>query len=338
MTTGSSAGAAAVRVGVIGCADIARRRVLPAFAAAPEIELTAVASRDAAKAALVAGEFGCAAVTDYAKLLLRSDVDAVYVALPAALHAEWVERALRAGKHVLGEKPLTTDARQTRELLALADDLGLVVMENVMFPQHHQHAQVHRLVADGAIGDLRCFSAAFAIPPLPAQNIRYRPELGGGALLDLGVYPLLAAQLFLGTDLDIIGATLRHAPDSGVDVAGAALLQTPEGVTAQLTFGLEHAYRARYELWGSEGRIRVERAFAPPPDHRPTVVLEQRDGIRQVPLEPDDQYVNTARAFARAILHGAPDHHQRTLALADLLDRIRRSSTSFSVGRQGLEP
>jgi NDP-hexose-3-ketoreductase len=295
-----------VRIGVLGCADIARRRILPAIAELPEFELAAVASRDADRAAKVAADHGCAAVTGYQRLLDEQDgVDAVYVPLPTALHAQWAERALRAGKHVLVEKPLAIEPARAQAVVALARARGLALMENFMFLHHRQQAEVRRLLDDGAIGELRSMSAVFGIPPRPADDIRYVAGLGGGAALDQGVYPLRLAQFFLGPDLAVVGACLREDPARGVDVAGAALLVSPGGVTAQLTFGMDHGYRSAYRLWGSTGQLVVERAFTPPPSHRASVLVATRAGRREVSLEPDDQASNTLRAFARAV--GAAD-------------------------------
>ena len=123
-----------VRVGVLGCAGIATRRMLPAFAAAPGTRVIAIASRETGRAEQTARLFGCEPVTGYENLLARNDIDAVYVPLPAALHACWTERALGCGKHVLCEKPLTTSAGQTRRLARLADEKGLVLKENFVFP------------------------------------------------------------------------------------------------------------------------------------------------------------------------------------------------------------
>ena len=129
-----------VRLGVLGCSAIARRRALPAVAEIPELEITAVASRDAAKAAEFADRFGGTATTGYAALLDDPEVDAVYLSLPTALHHEWARRALRAGKHVLCEKPLTDRADRTRELTALARERNLVLREQCLpiLPQLHR--------------------------------------------------------------------------------------------------------------------------------------------------------------------------------------------------------
>lgn len=314
-------------MGVLGCAGIAVRRMLPAFEDCPDIEIAAVASRDAAKARQVAERFACRPVHGYAELLEQDDIQAVYVPLPAALHAEWTEAALATGRHVLAEKPLTTDRHRTGELLDLARTRGLVLMENVMFVHHHRHEEVRRLVAEGAIGELRAFHAAFTIPPLPHGDIRYDPELGGGALADVGVYPLRAALHFLGHDLDLVGARLVQGPGRQVETSGAALLSTPGTVTAQITFGMEHAYRSSYELWGSEGSISVDRAFTPPADHVPVIGLHRGGTVEEIKLEPHDQVAATVAAFAAAVRNRTLPDTGATLRQAGLLDEIHRSAS-----------
>ncbi len=317
--------AATVRIGVLGCAGIALRRMLPAMAARPGVEVAAIASRDPARAAEQARRYGCRAVPGYAELLDRDDVDAVYVPLPTGLHAEWVAAALRAGKHVLAEKPLTTDAALTRRLLDEAAARGLVLMENVMFVHHAQHAEVRRLLAAGAIGEPRSLHATFAVPALPDDDIRYRPELGGGALWDVGVYPVRAAIHLLGPHLRVAGAELTACPGRRVDTSGAALLATPSGVTAQLTFGLEHAYRSAYEVRGSAGHITVDRAFTPPADHVPVLRVVRGSETEERRLLPDDQVANTVDAFARAVRAGT-HHDPDCLRQALLLDRLRQAA------------
>ncbi|GAA5075273.1 Gfo/Idh/MocA family protein [Streptomyces similanensis] len=316
-----------LRIGVLGCAGIARRRMLPAFRACPGTELVAVASRDARRARETAAEAGCEAVHGYAALLARTDVDAVYVPLPAALHERWVRAALTAGKHVLGEKPLTTDPRATAELAARATAAGLALRENVMFVHHTQHAAVLRLVTDGAIGEVRAFRAAFAVPRRPDDDIRHDPRLGGGALWDTGVYPVRAALHVLGADLDVLGAALvRGGPGRSVDVAGTALLRTPTGVGAHLTFGLDHGYRSMYEIWGSAGSLTVEQAFTPPAGLPPRVRLERSEGVREIALPADDQVLRTVAEFADAARSGAP-LEPVAMRQAVLLHRIRATAS-----------
>lgn len=151
----------------------------------------------------------------------------MYVPLPPGLRGPWVDSALRAGKHVLAEKPLTLTAAESAALVSLARRNGLVLLENYMFLRHPLHAEVRRRL--GTIGELRGLTAVFGIPPRPDDDIRYQPALGGGALTDLGGYPVRAAQFFLGPGLDVVGATLRVDPARGVDVSGTALLATRAG-------------------------------------------------------------------------------------------------------------
>ncbi|MFD9904233.1 Gfo/Idh/MocA family protein [Streptomyces sp. NPDC059063] len=323
--------AAPVRIGVLGCADIALRRMMPAMAARPGVELAAIASRDPARAAEQARRYGCRAARGYAELLDRDDVDAVYVPLPTGLHAEWVAAALRAGKHVLAEKPLTTDVALTERLLDEAAARGLVLMENVMFVHHAQHREVRRLLAAGVIGEPRSLCATFTVPALPEGDIRYRPELGGGALWDVGVYPVRAALHLFGPELRVAGAVLTAGAARRVDTSGAALLAAPSGATAQLAFGLEHAYLSSYQVRGSEGDITVDRAFTPPADHVPVLRVARGSSVEELRLAVDDQVANAVDAFAAAVRDGAyqdPD----CLRQAQLLKRIREVSTGSLPG------
>jgi NDP-hexose-3-ketoreductase len=293
-----------VRFGAIGCADIAWRRMLPALVASPDVRLVAVASRDEAKASRFAAEFGCSPVHGYASLLESPAVDAVYLPLPAMLHAEWIERALLAGKHVLAEKPMTADPESTARLLRLAHSRGRVLVENVAFPHHALFSAVRGLLADGAIGELRDVSSAFTIPSLPDDDIRNQPKVGGGALLDIGIYPIRAALHLIGPGIEVAGAVLRQTR-AGTVIAGRVLVHGPLGVTADLSFGMEHSYRSGYELAGSSGRLVVPRAFTPPPTHQPVIHVERQDHHEEVVLRPDDQFANVITCFARAVRTGA---------------------------------
>ncbi|MGN5381730.1 Gfo/Idh/MocA family protein [Streptomyces lasalocidi] len=131
----------------------------------------------------------------------------------------------------------------------------------------------------GRLGRLASFSAAFCIPPLPEDDIRYAAELGGGALLDVGVYPLRAAVLQLGPDLDVADATLRTRASDGLDLSGQVLLASPSGVLAELAFGIEHTYASTYTMWGDRARLTVTRAFTPL-DHPPAAARHRGAGPR----------------------------------------------------------
>lgn len=323
-----------IRVGVLGCASIAWRRMLPAFKEAEGVELTAVASRDSVKARRFAERFRCAAAGSYDELLDRTDIDAVYIPLPVGLHTQWASRALSSGKHVLAEKPLAADAREAQGLIAQARQAGLQLMENFAFLHHAQHETVQSLVTDGRLGELRTLSASFGIPRVSASDIRSQAELGGGALLDVGVYPIRLAQLLLGPELAVAGSVLRRG--AGADVAGHALLVAASGVTAELSFGFEHSYRCRYELWGSTGHLRLERAFTPGPAWQPMIRIESQDHAEELVLPADHQFRNLAEAFSRAV-RGSGDFGPQAAAMlrqAELVDEVR----ARAVGRAPATP
>ncbi|MFD0691938.1 Gfo/Idh/MocA family protein [Actinomadura fibrosa] len=315
-----------LRIGVIGCADIAWRRALPALAAHPDVRLTAIASRDPAKARRFAGRFGAEPVTGYEALLERPDVDAVYLPLPVHLHAEWIGRALRSGRHVLAEKPLTASAEETEALVALAESRGLALLENFMFLCHSQHAEVRALLARGAIGELRTLTAEFAFPPMADGRNIYRSDLGGGVLTEVGVYPLRTALLYLGADLEIRGVYAHVDEARGVDVSGGALLVAPGGVTAHLTWGAERAYRSRYALWGSTGRIELTWAYTPSAAHRAVIRIEHQDRVEELTLPAEDHFASAAAAFVARVRDGVPSvlEGRSLVDQARLVDRVRR--------------
>lgn len=322
---------APVRFGVLGCADFARRRMLPTLAASPGVDLIAVASRDEAKAAAFAAPYGCGAAGRYESLLASPEIEAVYIPLPAMLHAEWTERALMAGKHVLAEKPLTGDYESTVRLARLARSRRLVLMENVAFPFHAQHAAAQKLLADGAIGELRDFSSTFTIPPLPQDNIRYQPDVGGGALLDVGIYPIRAAIRYLGDDLEVTAAILRCHGVTGAVVSGRILARTSLGVTADLHFGMEHSYRTSCEFAGSEGRLLLDRVFTPPPAFQPVARIERQDHREEITLRADDQYANLVTSFVRAIRAGEAPADRASTHQARLAAEAGRKALRFTI-------
>lgn len=290
-----------VRFGVLGAASIARRKMLPAMMAEPDVEVVAIASRCVDRAAELTAQFGGEALADYAALLGRTDVDAVYLPLPSGLHGRWATQALQAGKHVLVEKPLATNLAQARSLVALARARDRQLCENFAFVEHRQHRQILDLLDRGAIGDLRTVTAEFAIPPLPAGDIRYQRNLGGGALLDTGVYPLRTATMLLGDGLRVVGSAGERPAPTGVDLAGAALLVAPNGVTVSISYGFVHAYRSSYSLWGSGGRLSLHQAYTPSPELRPTATLETADGATVLRLDCDDQFRARLRRFVTAV-------------------------------------
>lgn len=312
-----------LRIGVLGCGDIAGRTMVPAMGRAG-VEPVAFASRDLARAQQFT-RFGGEAVEGYERLLDRDDIDAVYVALPTGLHHHWARRALESGRHVLVEKPMTTTADEASDLVSLAAERNLCLVDNFLFVHHSQHTAIRKMIADGLIGEPVKFSATFGIPARPPGDVRMQPDLGGGALLDLAVYCVRAARTFFGDDSAVAGASLLMDDTTGVDLAGAALLVYPNGVSAELSFGFGLAYQSSYSIWGSAGRITLDRAFTTPATLSPQVRLERPNTVEVTTLPPDDQFANLLRAFAASVRDASrpASHGEGLIRQAALIDGIR---------------
>ncbi len=315
-----------IRVGIMGCAAIAKRSLAPAFSAHPSFQLAAIASRTAEKAKEFAGLYGARPCT-YEELVSLGDVDIVYCPLPTGLHAEWVEKCLLAGKHVLCEKSLACTYEEVSRLVELARTRHLLLMESFQFRFHAQNLYVKKLLQEGTIGQLRQVVIRFGIPPFPegAVNIRYSKELGGGALLDNGAYTLKAASYFLGDDLKVLAAMNDvNRPDKDgvgddVDLTGSIMLRTADGVPVQTAYGFSHFYQNGYEIWGKEGKITTTRAFTARPDFAAPVVLETRAGRTEQTFQ-DDHFANLLTHIANRLADGEfADEYDQNLLQARLI-------------------
>ncbi len=313
-----------IKIGVIGCANVAERCMMPAIKAIDDFELIAVASRTKEKAESFAEKFSCEAIEGYSNLINRDDIDAVYIPLPPGLHEEWIMKALKKGKHVLSEKSLTTDYTSAKIIINEAENRQLLVMEDFMFPYHRQHTFVKKLIRDGEIGDVHFFKSSFGFPPRSKDDIRYNKKLGGGALLDAGGYVVKAAQLFLGPDLTLGGAFLKYDRQLEVDIYGGAILKNNKDQIAHVSFSFDNYYQCSYEIWGTKGKITADRAFTPPPNFAPTILLEKQEHKQEFAITPDNHFVNILKEFHRAIQEKDFHRHWKDALLqANLLEQIR---------------
>jgi len=289
-----------LKIGVLGCANIAKRSVIPAILSIPDFELVAVASRTVEKAKEFADLFGCEAVAGYQNLIDRKDIDVIYMPLPTGLHEEWVLKTLDPGKHILIEKSLAMNYNSAQLMVEKATKKGLLIMENFMFIYHGQHHLVKKIINDGKIGEIRCFRSSFGFPPLPSDNFRYSKELGGGALLDAAAYTVKASQLFLGMDLKVKASTLKYN-NKGVDIFGGAFLENNNGLFSEVAFGFDNFYQCNYEIWGSKGKIIAHRAFTPAPDFKPLITLEQQGTIEEIEAPAENHFIAILNEFIRCI-------------------------------------
>jgi predicted dehydrogenase len=283
------------RWGVISTARI-NEKVLAGAALSDEVEVVAVASRDQARADAYAREHGIArGHGSYEALLADPDVEAVYISLPNSLHCEWAINALEAGKHVLCEKPMSRRPEEVAAVFDAAEANDRFCMEAFMWRHNPQTRRLTELVDDGAVGEVRVVRAAFSFSLTELGNVRMRPELEGGGLMDVGCYCVSGSRLLAGepvraTGQQVIGST-------GVDVRFAATLAFP-GALAHFDCALDVPDRSELEVVGSDGSISVG-----DPWHcrRPGLTLRRGDEVEQMAIEPEDSYRLELENLGRAI-------------------------------------
>jgi dTDP-3,4-didehydro-2,6-dideoxy-alpha-D-glucose 3-reductase len=283
-----------LHIGALACSSIAYRQILPVVASDEGFKLCSVASRSTAKAVDFAGQFDTHPCS-YEELLADPAVEAVYVSVPVGLHAEWGQAVLESGKHLLLEKTFTADLASAERLVEAGRRRGLVVMEALAYVFHPMLDEVFRLVENGDLGRLRHIEAHFCIPERPEGDIRLEPALGGGALLDMLVYPLsFCLNYFKMPPLRLDPVSMR---DEGarVDSRGCVQLEWPQ-TSAHLTYGFGMMYRNEIFIGGEGGGILANRVFTRPSEMTEGVACI-RDNQREEVLVPG------ANAYARMLRH-----------------------------------
>jgi predicted dehydrogenase len=284
---------------------ITAKAVAPAIAASRGAVLSVVGSRSLARAQALAAPFGARAVEGYGRVVDDPAVDAVYIALPNALHGGWILKAARAGKHVICEKPAVMTVREAERVLDACARAGVRFLEAYTFRFHPQHAAAVAIIQRGTLGDVFHVDAAFGFPPLPAGNFRYETRLGGGSLYDVGGYTIAAARLLFGEEPEAVSATVHRDRCRGVDLRGSVQLRFRGGRTAHGVFGFTYGYRNTYAVWGARGRLVSERAFSVPPTMPPPITVTTTDGTRTVPTPAADQFLLMVEAFCQAVGSGS---------------------------------
>ncbi len=290
-----------MKIGILGTADIAFRRFLPALQKCEAFTYAGVASRTPEKGKRFAEAFGGQVYNGYDALLADDSIEAVYVPLPPALHHEWGKKVLLSGKHLLMEKPFTTNLKHTEELLQLAEEKGLAVHENYMFLYHSQLAYIKKLISDSELGDIRLYRISFGFPKRTEGDFRYNKALGGGALLDCGGYPVRLALELLGESARVTQAKLVQPAGYEVDLFGNAVLENDEGLCAQISFGMDNAYQCQLEVWGSQKTLIAPRIFTAGDGFSPTICFKSSQDETQEKLPADDQFLHSIQTFSEAI-------------------------------------
>ena len=325
-----------VKWGILSTAKIGRVKVIPAMMKSPDIEIVAIASRDLEKAQSVASELGIPrAYGSYDDLLADPDIEAVYNPLPNNLHVPVSIQAVENGKHVLCEKPISMHAEEMNQLITARDRTGKLIAEAFMVRHHPQWIQARKEVNSGSIGELRAIQYVFNYFNDAASNIRNKPENGGGALYDIGVYPIVTSRYLFGAEPTRVLGLMEIDPAFGTDRLVSAILEYEHGQASFLCSTQLVPYQ-RAQIFGTTKRIEIEIPFNAPND-RPTRLFMD-DGSEpgdlsttEISFDISDQYMLQAEAFSRHIIeHTSPEY-----PLEDSLANMKVVDALFTSAREG---
>lgn len=321
-----------VRWGVLGVAKIATERVIPGMKRARGVEVVAIASRSAEKARQAAERLGLPKwYGSYAELLTDEQIDAIYIPLPNHLHVEWSINSLKAGKHVLCEKPIGLTVAEADKLVAAGrDHPRLKLMEAFMYRHHPQWVTARQLVQRGGVGRLRTVQTLFSYFNRDPDNVRNQAAIGGGGLMDIGCYPISLSRFLFAAEPGRVFAHIEYDPDFRTDRLASGVMEFTEG-TGTLTCGTQIAPYQRVNIVGTDGRIEIEIPFNAPPDRPCRMWHQQQSGTQEIVFDICDQYGIQAELFSRAIVDDTPV----PTPIDDAVANMRVIEAMFRSGKSG---
>lgn len=325
-----------VQWGVLSTASIAMRRVIPAMQQCENAEIAAIASRSLEKAEAAAKELAIPkAYGSYEEMIADREIEAIYVPLPNHLHVEWSIRAASRGKHVLCEKPISTTVAEARRLLEARDEYGVKIGEAFMVRTHPQWIRARELVRSGRIGKLRSAFGFFSYFNIDPADVRNMAEFAGGALLDIGCYPIKTSRFVFGEEPSRVFGCIERDPSFKTDRLTSAILEYPTGQCI-FSASTQMVYYQKMQFFGTEGRIDVEVPFNPPTDKPSRLFIdngkELYGGGSQVeesfPL--CNQFTIQGELFSKAILENTevPNPLEDSICNMAVIEAIFRSADS----------
>ena len=293
-----------INIGILGCAKIADRSLIPAINLLPEyFNLVAIAGRDKDKTNLFAKKFNCTPIYSYDEIIHNTQIDALYIPLPTGLHKEWVNKALKMGKHVYAEKSLAFNLNDANQMILNAKKSNVVLMEGYMFQYHKQITTLKEILKKKIIGETRSYISRFGFPPLETTNFRYDDKLGGGAIYDAAGYTIRGLQCILGADFELKTADIFYDDNFRTSIFGNLYLSNTKQVGAMLSFGFDNFYQCNIQIWGEKGIISLPRAFTANESFSPEIIIETKDKIDRIIIEKDNHFKNALTFFHKAIFN-----------------------------------
>ena len=322
-----------VRWGILSTAKIGREKVIPAMQAGEFSEIIAMASSNMDRATSESVRLNIPKIYgSYDQLLGDPDVDAVYIPLPNHMHVEWSIKALRAGKHVLCEKPIGLSSTEAQELLNTAkQNPGLKVMEAFMYRFHPQWERSKKLVLDGVIGELKTIQTFFSYYNVDPNNIRNQKDAGGGGMMDIGCYCISVARFIFEREPERVFGTVEFDPVLETDRLASGILDFG-GQTSTFTCSTQLTPYQRVNILGTDGRIEIEIPFNAPPDKPTRIWLHSKKGSEEIWFDAVDQYTIQGDRFSKTIL----ENTTVPTPLEDAVNNMKMIELIFESSEQGV--
>jgi predicted dehydrogenase len=293
-----------LRWGLLGTGRI-NRALIPPIRSSKKSQLMAVASRSYEKASEYANNWGIPHFyASYKELLADPEIDVIYISLPNGLHTEWSIKAMQAGKHVLCEKPLTTNSKDVDAIIDTVRKTGMVISEAFMYRHHPQTLMVKKMVESGEIGNLQIIRGSFCYTNSRSLDPRFDPTLGGGALWDVGCYPISYARYIIGKEpVEVYGKQMIGP--TGIDLLFSGQMLFPDGVISQFDCSFISPFKTMMEITGDKGRITIPVPFKP--GSRAKITLEREGQMQTIRIKGNELYQGEVEDMEHAILFETPN-------------------------------
>ncbi|MBV9273991.1 MAG: Gfo/Idh/MocA family oxidoreductase [Verrucomicrobia bacterium] len=322
--------------GVLGVANIAVKKVLPAMQKGEWCDIAAIASRDLAKAQQAARELGIRkAYGSYEELLGDSEIEAVYNPLPNHLHVPWSIKSAEAGKHVLCEKPISLNVKEANLLLEVRNRTGVKIEEAFMVRTHPQWRAAVDLVQSGKIGKVRAISGCFSYHNRDPKNVRNILEYGGGGMMDIGCYLVFTSRFIFGEEPTRVFGVIEEDPEFRTDVLSSGVMQFPSGHSV-FTCSTQLVPYQKVQIFGTEGRVEIEIPFNAPPDKPCRIYLDNGAdpsgrSAELIEFPTTDQYTVQGDLFSQSIREGT----ELAVPLEDSIKNMAVIEAVFRSGKSG---
>ena len=325
-----------VKWGILGAANIALKKVIPAMQSGEFCEISAIASRNLEKAQNAARDLGIEKFYgSYEELLNDAEIEAIYIPLPNNLHIDWAIKAANAGKHVLCEKPIGLNASEVRRLIETRDKTGVKIQEAFMVRTHPVWLKVRELIKENRIGKLEAISGFFSYFNDDEANIRNKKEMGGGALMDIGCYCINISRFIFASEPRRVSALITKDENTKIDKLTSAMMDFPDGY-ATFTCSTQLVPYQRMQFLGTNGRIEIEIPFNIPPDTPTRIFIDEGSdlygkNIEIIEFPAADQYTIQGDLFSKVIL----ENGEQAISLEDSFANMATIDAVFRSAETG---